>query len=358
MSLPFRLLCAALLLAPLCAAEAPAWRKLETVPSKAKQDDIWFHDTDLGWYGNGTGRIYRTRDGGRSWAEVFQKAGTFVRCLAFLDARRGFAGNIGPGYFPNVSDAILLYATEDGGDTWRPVPLEAPGLVGLCAIDVLRVPFINSGERAERVILHAGGRVGGPAGLLRSTDEGRTWTTLSVPKECAMILDVKFLDAEHGLLCSTTSTDIDRTHALILGTDDGGRTWTERYRSTRPGELTWKFSFPTRDVGFATVQSYSQDPKATARFVARTDDGGRTWRELPLVDDAPTREFGIAFVDERLGWVGTSTGGFETRDGGSSWQRIEFGRAVNKIRVIRDARGRALAAVAIGTEVWRIDLQP
>lgn len=358
MRFPPSLLAAVLLAATLPAADAPVWRRLDTAPSKAKQDDIWFHDPDLGWYGNGTGRIFRTRDGGNSWTEVWHRPGTFVRCLAFLDARRGFAGNIGPGYFPGVTDTTLLYATEDGGDSWQPVALDAPGLVGLCAFDVLRLPFIHAGERAERVILHAGGRVGGPSGLLRSLDEGRTWTVVPVPKECAMILDVKFLDAERGLLCSTTETDLDRTHALILGTDDGGRTWTERYRSTRPSELAWKFSFPTSRIGFATVQSYSQDPQATARFVVRTDDGGRTWRELPLVDDAPTREFGIGFLDERTGWVGTSTGGFETRDGGTTWQRVEFGRMANKIRIVRAAGGQPRAAVAIGTEVWRLDLQP
>jgi hypothetical protein len=64
-------------------------------------------------------------------------------------------------------------------------------------------------------------------------------------------------------------------------------------------------------------------------------------------------QFGVGFVDESWGWVGTSTTGFETRDGGHRWRPIEMGRAVNKIRVLRS--GTAVRAFAIGTQVYRWD---
>ena len=66
------------------------------------------------------------------------------------------------------------------------------------------------------------------------------------------------------------------------------------------------------------------------------------------------QQFGIGFVDEKFGWVGTRNTGFETRDGGKTWRKIEFGKAVNKIRVLRS--GSAVCAFAIGTNVARIDL--
>lgn len=40
------------------------WQKLETVAYRGKQDDIFFLTTDLGWYVNGGGKIYKTNDGG------------------------------------------------------------------------------------------------------------------------------------------------------------------------------------------------------------------------------------------------------------------------------------------------------
>jgi photosystem II stability/assembly factor-like uncharacterized protein len=103
-----------------------------------------------------------------------------------------------------------------------------------------------------------------------------------------------------------------------------------------------------------TVQSYNPDPTASQRYVARTDDGGRSWRELPLVDDHAVREFGIGFLDENTGWVGAMPHGFVTEDGGATWTPTELGQAVNKIRVLRDERGDATAGYAIGVGVHRL----
>jgi photosystem II stability/assembly factor-like uncharacterized protein len=110
-------------------------------------------------------------------------------------------------------------------------------------------------------------------------------------------------------------------------------------------------SFPTRQVGYATVQNYEQG--TSKRVVVKTTDGGANWRELPLVDDAKVREFGVGFVDEDRGWVGTSTTGFETRDGGLSWSPVAMGPAVNKIRVLRTEKG--FRAFAIGVQLHRLD---
>jgi hypothetical protein len=64
------------------------------------------------------------------------------------------------------------------------------------------------------------------------------------------------------------------------------------------------------------------------------------------------REFGIAFVDEKTGWVGTTTTGFETIDGGATWNPVEMGKAVNKIRILRTPDG--FVGYAIGTDVYKL----
>jgi photosystem II stability/assembly factor-like uncharacterized protein len=349
--------------APAPAARAYSWKKLDTVPYKGKQDDIFFVDPDVGYYANGAGLLYKTTDGGAHWTRKVSKPGTYFRALGFLDAQNGFAGNIGTDYFPGVTDTTPLYQTHDGGDTWTPAPgLEA--VKGLCAIDVLRVPFINAGKLDKRTIVHAAGRVGGPAWLATSLDGGTTWKTKDMRAQAGMILDVKFLDASTGFLCAATDPDVEKAHALILKTTDGGETWMKKYESSRPYEDVWKCSFPSAKVGYATIQSYDEEAAATdagapdpnarrPRYVAKTTDGGETWTELPLTDDAKVREFGIGFADENTGWVGAVPGGFQTTDGGKTWTAADIGKATNKIRVLHTPSGGAVA-YAIGFDVYKL----
>jgi photosystem II stability/assembly factor-like uncharacterized protein len=328
------------------------WFKLPTEAYKGKQDDIYFTDARTGFYGNGAGKIFKTVDGGQHWTLVLNKPGTYIRALGFVDAQVGFAGNIGTEYFPGVTDTTPLYRTVDGGATWAPVTgISGPEVKGLCAIDILKVGFINAGNLEHRTVVHAAGRVGGPAYVMRSLDAGASWRTIDMSPWLAAITDIKFFDEMNGIVVGSDDAAIERSHAVVVSTRDGGQTWQRVYTSTRPYELSWKASFPSREVGYVTVQNYNPDKKVTQRVVAKTVDGGKTWQELALADDFAVREFGIAFADEKTGWVGTTTAGFATQDGGKTWQRVEMGRAVNKIRIVPD--GEHYVGYAIGVEVYK-----
>jgi photosystem II stability/assembly factor-like uncharacterized protein len=331
------------------------WSALSSEPYPGKQDDIFFVTPELGFYGNGAGKIFRTTDGGTNWEKVFEQKGTFVRCLAFTDEKHGVMGNIGPGYFPGVTDSTPVYRTEDGGTTWTPVQsIEGAPVVGLCAFDIVQVPFINAGVLDRRPRIVGVGRVGGPTAYIWSDDLGRSWKQGTIPETGAMAFDVKFLDEKRGFIASSSHADVAEANAVILATEDGGATWTQVYRSTRPFETTWKLSFPTPDTGYCTIQSYNPDPTASQRFVAKTTDGGRTWSEVPLVDDHKVREFGIAFLDAEVGWIGAVPHGFGTVDGGKTWEPVDFGNAVNKIRLIHGEDG--ITGYAIGVEIHKLML--
>jgi photosystem II stability/assembly factor-like uncharacterized protein len=302
---------------------------------------------------NGKGFIYHTEDGGAHWSEQISKPGTYFRAVGFIDAQHGFAGNIGTDYFPGVQDETPMYRTDDGGKSWQVVETGGKPVKGICSIDVLHNDFINAGVLEQRVIVHAGGRVGGPAALLRSLDGGKSWTTIDMTPYTSMILDVKFFDSMTGFVFGASDTDVDHAHARIIMTRDGGQTWKTVYESSHLGELVWKGNFPTRDTGYATLQSYDPDTSHSQRYVVKTVDGGNSWQEIPLVNDAKVLEFGVGFIDANIGWVGALNGGYQTTDGGKNWTFVNMGNKVNKIRVLPSGDG--FVAYAIGSDVYKLD---
>lgn len=335
------------------ATSAQSWKKLVTDPYPGKQDDIFFVDEQRGWYVNGYGRIYKTVDGGSSWTKLIEKPGTFFRTIAFVDSLTGFVGTVGTDYFPNVADTIPLYKTNDGGLTWTPVAYKGPYVKGLCAIDIVKEQYINHGKIDYRYHIYAVGRVGSPAMMIVSHDSGDTWTSQDMNANCKMLFDIKMLDTQRGFVCAATNADITQSNASILKTTDGGKTWKQVYQSNRPFETTWKASFPSPTVGYVTIQSYNPDPTIKQQRVAKTIDGGDTWEEINLVEDAASREFGIGFIDENHGFVGAMNSGFETRDGGKTWNPIDLGRACNKIRVYKRKDG-SVYGYAIGLNAYKL----
>jgi photosystem II stability/assembly factor-like uncharacterized protein len=76
-----------------------------------------------------------------------------------------------------------------------------------------------------------------------------------------------------------------------------------------------------------------------------------------MANDAADREFGVGFVTVDTGWVGTGKGGYHTTDGGKTWNFVEMGRAVNKIRIVptETKNNNRFVGYAIGTEVRKLD---
>lgn len=47
-------------------------------------------------------------------------------------------------------------------------------------------------------------------------------------------------------------------------------------------------------------------------MIVKTVDGGKSWNEVPLMDEVGIGEFGVGFTDEKRCAVETTKGGFET----------------------------------------------
>jgi photosystem II stability/assembly factor-like uncharacterized protein len=250
---------------------------------QGKQDDVYFVTPEFGVSVNGLGRIYRTTNGGDIFDQVLNQAGTYFRAVLMLNEQRGFVGNIGPGYYPGVTDGVPLYETSDGGASWSPVnSITGPMPTGICNLSKL-----------DDQHLFASGRVGGPSFFMKSTDGGASWTSQELTSQIGMLIDVHFRTPLEGVLLGGSSTTSPYT--IVLRTTDGGQSWDPAFVGTHPGELGWKFSFPSETVGYASVLGQS-----TPSTFLKTTDAGASWQELPLVDTAYSAK-GIGFISEDIG---------------------------------------------------------
>jgi photosystem II stability/assembly factor-like uncharacterized protein len=71
------------------------WKKTSARAFRGKQDDVYFIDARTGWYVNGEGMLYGTKDRGATWALLHEKKGTFFRTVAFLDEKHAYIANMG-----------------------------------------------------------------------------------------------------------------------------------------------------------------------------------------------------------------------------------------------------------------------
>jgi photosystem II stability/assembly factor-like uncharacterized protein len=310
---------AAILLETLGVAPAPgepSWQALPSSPvvgTYGRCDDVWFFNERIGWTGL-LGTVYRTVDGGSTW-KAFETSPRLsaIRCIAFTTASRGWIGS--------VVDSIALWATADSGTTWVPVELPAPKPRGICGLSLV----------GTSVVYGSGAWYGTPT-LVKSTDGGASWKSIDLSGIATGLVDCHFFSPDSGFVVGRVGTGwLTDWRALVLFTPDGGTTWETRYTGTHLQSLCWKISFPSRRVGYISVESFDN---ATPTHCLKTVDGGNTWREVVLTPTGSIDMQGIGFVNEQVGWAGGGGGMFSTTDGGVTWVPVDWGMDVNRFRFL------------------------
>jgi hypothetical protein len=121
---------------------------------------------------------------------------------------------------------------------------------------------------------------------------------------------------------------------VILTTDDGV-TWRQHYVAAIPNAWCWKVSFPSRAVGYISVERIDGP-----HYFLKTVDGGATWGLRPFMGGA--RSQGIGFVTDKLGWIGGPAAvnpTFTTADGGDTWTVSGFGLELNRFQFFGSSVG-------------------
>ncbi|MFK8057800.1 MAG: YCF48-related protein [Saprospiraceae bacterium] len=272
-------------------AAAQNWYSIDDLAFGSRYDDIVFVTPSIAFAGSGEGRIVKSTDGGLNWETVFLDREEYIRSIDFIDENRGFAGSL----------TNKLFATTDGGDTWEDITTRLPaGTPGFCGLS-------HIGDT-----VFAAGIYSSPAVFARSFDAGLTWEVSDLDSLANGFAEVEFVTPERGFLAGTKGAD----GATLLVTEDGGDTWREVFGTNDPLEYVWKLFFLTDQDVYASIESFGDE---TSMIIS--SDGGTTWEEK-VVSAQGLDIQGIAFTSKDTGWVSPrSIPGFETFDGGETWER-------------------------------------
>jgi photosystem II stability/assembly factor-like uncharacterized protein len=155
---------------------------------------VFFVDERRGWVSGVDGVILHTGDGGATWTPQVSGTTEYIRDILFLDENVGFA----------AARASTLLATTDGGKTWTQTALQEKSDDRINRLRLIGNAIWAVGEFGSLYVRRAGdpqwqrietgtkltltdiafvgdetyviAAIGG--GLLRSTDGGRTWSTV------------------------------------------------------------------------------------------------------------------------------------------------------------------------------------
>ncbi len=275
------------------AQEAPPPRLTVTaleIPARTILTGVSFPDAGHGYAVAADNSLFRTVDGGQSWALV-------PTPLPIIDPRALVASNgllgvdftdADHGHIVSSGDKILV--TSDGGKSWVAQPTPLPAEVSA------RWPFGPPSAwnfNAVDFVDQDNGFVVGAGGVILATvDGGSTWAYQGNPV-FGQLLDVAFVDAQHGEIAGDLRGNDEDTFTA-LATVDGGQTWTP-LRAGGPGD-------PGTPVNFVAVAL--TEPRHTVvvgRFgrIFVTFDAGRTWRNRR--GGTEERLHSVAFADSRRG---------------------------------------------------------
>jgi len=237
------------------------------------------------WYmGSASGGVWKSSDSGRTFVPVFDSMD--VQAIGALATAPSEPGTVwaGTGEAWAIRDADVMgdgiYKSTDAGKTWKNMGLRETGRIGR---------IIVNPTNANVVFVCALGRTTGPQqerGVYRTTDGGKSWT--------------RVLFVDDGTGCSGLSMDAHDPNVVFAGmwqvvmhtwvmlgggpssglyvTRDGGNTWS---KLTDPGLP--KSPLGKIDVAVAPTNSsrvYALIQTADQGSVWRSDDGGRTWKNV------------------------------------------------------------------------------
>jgi photosystem II stability/assembly factor-like uncharacterized protein len=233
-----------------------------------------FIDSKQGWMmaslGAGAGSmgvaIYQSSDGGSTWTQNYTNdpnqpgagdslpLGGLKDGLASLDMKTAWVGGVT--YAPGI---VYLYQTQDGGHSWKLVPVKVPTGYEQAELETLGPKFVTLDAAYLPVTLTS--QNGELLAVYSSHDGGKSWllTPTLIPQGGSM----DFVSVQDGFVWNGTNFYV---------TKDGALTWKTVSPDVSFGDNFSGMDFVSPALGFVVTSDASNN-----RTLYKTTDGGTTW---------------------------------------------------------------------------------
>ncbi|HBX49752.1 MAG TPA: hypothetical protein DEH02_01640 [Bacteroidales bacterium] len=284
---------------------------------------MYFMSTLVGYIAGTNGQIYKTLSGGNSWTQQETVTNRGLTNLFFTSQNCGFA----------TGDYGIIIRTTLTGDSWEVIsrgtystinqffPV-SPDIIYAASFDAILKTTdggsvwkeiyqnINSPRRLFFVNVDTGYGIS-PFNFFKTTDGGNQWDLISLSGTICQ--DIYFSNSQTGYICGYSGS--------LLKTTDAGNTWLPLSSGTT--KTLNRIYFLNDTVGFAGGND---------GILIKTTDAGISWVNVSPSEDITVND--IQFISHTVGYLASSPHLYKTTNGGSSWINISTSTYPQALSVI------------------------